>query len=92
MWNAYLRPRVEQPGKYRKIADRVHKLKVSQYFDVRGVGTDERAATDSVRACTRLHGWIRSRYVGGRMGVCASRKSVTGLACGFKERSGRLTE
>ena len=41
--HSYLRPRVEQPRKYRKIADRAHRLKVGQYFDVRGVGTDERS-------------------------------------------------
>jgi hypothetical protein len=41
--HAYLRPRVEQPGTYRKIADRVHRLKAGQHFDVRGVGTDERS-------------------------------------------------
>jgi hypothetical protein len=41
--HAYLRARVEQPGKYRKIADRVHRLKVGQQFEVRGVGTDERS-------------------------------------------------
>lgn len=41
--HAYLRARVEQPGTYRKIADRVHRLKVGQHFDVRGVGTDERS-------------------------------------------------
>ena len=41
--HAYLRPRVEQPGKYRKIADRVHRLKVGHHFDVQGVGTDERS-------------------------------------------------
>jgi hypothetical protein len=41
--HACLRPRVEQPGKYRKIADRVHRLKVGEHFDVRGVGTDERS-------------------------------------------------
>jgi hypothetical protein len=41
--HAYLRPRVEQPGTYRKIADRVHRLKIGQHFDVRGVGTDERS-------------------------------------------------
>ena len=41
--HASLRPRVEQPGKYRKIADRVHRMRVGQYFDVRGVGTDERS-------------------------------------------------
>ena len=41
--HAYLRPRVEQPGKYRKIADRVHRLKVGHHFDVKGVGTDERS-------------------------------------------------
>ncbi len=40
--HAYLRPRVEQPRKYRKIAERVHRLKVGQHFDVRDVGTDER--------------------------------------------------
>ena len=38
-----LRPRVEQPRTYRKIADRVHRLKIGRYFDVRGVGTDERS-------------------------------------------------
>ncbi len=41
--HAYLRARVEQPGKYRKIADRVPRLRVGQYFDVRGIGTDERS-------------------------------------------------
>ena len=41
--HAYLRPRVEQPGKYRKIANRVHRLKVGQHFVVPGVGTDERS-------------------------------------------------
>jgi hypothetical protein len=40
--HAYLRARVEQPGTYRKIADRVHRLKVGQHIDVPGVGTDER--------------------------------------------------
>jgi len=38
-----LRPRVEQPGKYPKIAKRVHRLKIGQHFDVNGVGTDERS-------------------------------------------------
>ena len=38
-----LRPRVEQPRKYPKIADRVHRLKIGQHFDVPGVGTDERS-------------------------------------------------
>ncbi len=41
--HAYLRPKVEQPGKYRKIADRVQRLKVGQDFVVRDVGTDERS-------------------------------------------------
>jgi hypothetical protein len=41
--HAYVRLRVEQPGTYRKIADRVHRLKAGQRFDVRGVGTDERS-------------------------------------------------
>jgi hypothetical protein len=41
--HAFLRTRVEQPGPYRKIADRVHRLRVGQHFDVRDVGTDERS-------------------------------------------------
>jgi len=41
--HSYLRPRVEQPRKYPKIAKRVHRLKVGQHFDVPGVGTDERS-------------------------------------------------
>ena len=38
-----LRPRVEQPRKYPKIAKRVRRLKTGQHFDVPGVGTDERS-------------------------------------------------
>jgi len=41
--HSYLRPPVEQPGKYPKIAKRVHRLKIGQHFDVNGVGTDERS-------------------------------------------------
>jgi hypothetical protein len=41
--HAFLRPRIEQPGRYRKIAERVHKLRIGQHFDVPGVGTDERS-------------------------------------------------
>jgi hypothetical protein len=41
--HSYLRPRVEQPGKYPKIAKRVRRLKIGQHFDVPGVGTDERS-------------------------------------------------
>jgi hypothetical protein len=41
--HAHLRPRVGQPGMYRKIADRVHRLKVGQHFDIHGVGADERS-------------------------------------------------
>ncbi len=41
--HSYLRPRVEQPGKYRKIAECVHRLRVGQHFEIRGVGTDERS-------------------------------------------------
>jgi len=41
--HSYLRPRVEQPRKYPKIAERVHRLRVGQHFDVAGVGTDERS-------------------------------------------------
>ena len=32
--HACLRPRIEQAGKYRKIADRVRRLKVGQHFEV----------------------------------------------------------
>lgn len=55
--HAYLRCRVEQPGTYRKIADRIHRLKVGQHFDVRGVGTDERSRNrfrSGLYAATRL--------------------------------------
>jgi hypothetical protein len=38
-----VRPRIELPGKYRKIATRVHRLKVGQHFDVPGIGIDERS-------------------------------------------------
>ena len=41
--HASLRPRVEQPGTYRKIADRVHRLRIGGHFDVHDVGTDERS-------------------------------------------------
>ena len=41
--HCYLRPRVEPARKYGKIADRVHRLKIGQHFDVAGVGTDERS-------------------------------------------------
>jgi hypothetical protein len=41
--HSYLRPRVEQPRKYPKIAKRVHRLKIGQRLDVPGVGTDERS-------------------------------------------------
>jgi hypothetical protein len=41
--HSYLRPRVEQPRKYPKIAECVHRLKIGQHFDVPGVGTDERS-------------------------------------------------
>ena len=38
-----LRDPVEPARKYGKIADRVHRLKIGQHFDVAGVGTDERS-------------------------------------------------
>jgi len=76
--HAYLRPRIEQPGKYRKIAERVHRLKVGQDFDVRRVGTDERsrnrfrsrlyvgcAAGQGLGA--RAAGWERARHEGWAM-------------------------
>jgi hypothetical protein len=74
--HAYLRARVEQPGTYRKIADRVHRLKVGQHFDVRGVGTDERsrnrfrsglyaaARLDRVSVCGQPDGSVRVAKVG----------------------------
>jgi hypothetical protein len=66
--HAYLRPRVEQPGKYRKIADRVHRLKVGHHFDVKGVGTDERS---------------RNRFRSGLYGAARlDRVSVRGLPDG----------
>ena len=41
--HSYLRPRVEAPRKYGKIAERVRRLKIGQHFDIPGVGTDERS-------------------------------------------------
>jgi hypothetical protein len=41
--HSHLCPRVEQPRKYRKIAERVHRLRVGQHFDVQDIGTDERS-------------------------------------------------
>jgi hypothetical protein len=41
--HSYLHPRVEQPGKYPKIAKCVHRLEIGQHFDLRGVGKDERS-------------------------------------------------
>jgi hypothetical protein len=55
--HAYPRARIEQPGKYRKIADRVHGLKVGQHFDVQGVGRDGRSRNrfrSGLYAATRL--------------------------------------
>ena len=55
--HAYVRSRVEQPGKYRKIAARVHRLKIGQHFDIRDVGTDERSRNrfrSGLYAATRL--------------------------------------
>ena len=56
--HAYLRPRVEQPGTYRKIADRVHRLRIGQdilTFTAWAL-TKSGAATDFGQACTRLCG------------------------------------
>jgi hypothetical protein len=54
--HSYLRPRVEQPGKYPKIAKRVHRLRVGQHFDVPGVGTHERSRN---RFRSGLHAAVR---------------------------------
>jgi hypothetical protein len=74
--HAYVRPRVEQPGTYRKLADRVHRLKIGQHFDVRGVGTDERSRNrfrSGLYAAARLdrvsvrglpHGSVRVTKIG----------------------------
>jgi hypothetical protein len=45
-----LRPRVEQPGTYPKIAKRVHRLKIGQHFDVPGIGPEERSR-NRFRSC-----------------------------------------
>jgi len=74
--HSYLRPRVEQPRKYPKIAERVHRLKIGQHFDVPGVGTDERsrnrfrsglyaaARLDKVSVCGLPDGSVRVTKVG----------------------------
>lgn len=78
--HAFLRPRIEQPGKYRKIADRINRLKIGQHFDVQGVGTDERSRNrfrSGLYAAARLD---RVSVRGCRTEVCASRKSGNGRA------------
>src|SRR5438552_18924513 len=65
--HAYLRPRIEQPGKYRKIAARVHRLKVGQHFEVPGVGTDERSRNrfrSGLYAAARLDRVFRAAAAG----------------------------
>jgi hypothetical protein len=55
--HACLCPRIKPPRKYRKIAERVHRLKVGQHFDVQGVGADERSRNrfrSSLYAAARL--------------------------------------
>jgi hypothetical protein len=80
--HAYLRPRIEQPGKYRKIAERVHRLKVGQDFDCsarrHGRAEPQPIPLSLVR---RLRGWTGSRCAGCRMGACASRRVGNGRAC-----------
>lgn len=79
--HAHVRPRVEQPGKYRKIAARVHRLKVGQHFDVPGIGIDERSRNrfrSGLYAAARLD---RISVRGQRDGACASRRSGNGRAC-----------
>jgi hypothetical protein len=78
--HAYLRPRVEQPGKYPKIAKRVHRLKVGRTSTFRASVRMRGAATDFAPACMRLCGWTRSQRAGSRMGVCVSRRSGCGAA------------
>jgi hypothetical protein len=48
--HSYLRPRVEQPGTYPKIAKRVHRLRIGQHLDVPGVGPEERSR-NRFRSC-----------------------------------------
>ena len=69
--HANLRPRIEQPGKYRKIAARVHRLKVGQQFDVPGIGIDERS---------------RNRFRSGLYACCAAGQGVGARAAG-RERA-----
>jgi hypothetical protein len=67
---------VEQPRKYRKIAARVHRLKVGQHFEVPGIGIDERSRNrfrsgldaaawrDRVSVHGQLDGGVRVTKVG----------------------------
>ena len=84
---SYLRPRVERPGKYPKIAERVHRLKIGQHFDVGASVRTRGAATDFALACMRLCGWTGSLCAGSLTAVCASRRSESGLACVPKDLS-----
>jgi len=60
--HAFLRARVEQPGIYRKLADRVHKMKIGQHFDVPDVGTD-------ARTLNRFRSGLRAAALGDRFTV-----------------------
>lgn len=69
--HAYLRPKVEQPGTYRKLADRVHRLRVGQLLDDH----------DLAGLCRREHdelfqsdgGTLRAEFLGRRSGVSRGR-------------------
>jgi len=82
--HSYLRPRVEQPRKYPKIAERVHRQKSVSTSTFRALVQTRGAATDFALACMRLCAWTRFQCVGSRTGVCASRKSGNGRACESK--------
>jgi hypothetical protein len=75
--HANLRPRVEQPGKYRKIAARVHWLKVGQHFDVPGIGIDERSR-NRFRSGVRLRGQQRREVVRLRLSDHLGRAALEG--------------
>ena len=78
----YVRPRVEQPGKYRKIAARVHRLKVGQHFDVPGIGIDERSR-NRFRSGVYTAGQGLGARAAGRLPACHESRSMLGIVMQF---------
>jgi hypothetical protein len=80
---ASVRPCVEQLGKYRKIATRVHRLKVGHHFDVPGIGTDEQSRNrfrSGLYAAVRLD---RVSVRGQPDGSVRVTRSGNGLVCEY---------